>query len=46
MKQANGTLLFNGMQDIWTFMKISKMTNAVGDEQPFEHLTRSKKFGN
>jgi hypothetical protein len=26
--------------------EISKMTNAVVDQQPFEHLTWSKQFGN
>jgi hypothetical protein len=29
----------NGMQDFGTAVKISKMTNAVDDQQPFEHLT-------
>jgi hypothetical protein len=29
----------NGMRDIGAAVKISKMTNAVDDQQPFEHLT-------
>jgi hypothetical protein len=33
------TWVFNGMQDFEMAMKILKMTNAVADQQPFEHLT-------
>jgi hypothetical protein len=30
---------WNGMLDFGTAVKISKMTKAVDDQQPFEHLT-------
>jgi hypothetical protein len=45
IKQAYVTRLslvhrfLNGMQDFGTGLKISKMTNAVDNQQPFEHLT-------
>lgn len=29
----------NGMEDFRMAVKISKMTNAMDDQQPFEHLT-------
>jgi hypothetical protein len=45
LKQAYGdnalsrTRFLNGTQDIGTAAKISKMTNAVDGQQPFERLT-------
>jgi hypothetical protein len=31
--------VFERYEDFGTAVKISEMTNAVGDQQPFEHLT-------